>query len=377
MSVELEQYEYYRDDRPGGGGGRGPGTVILKVIGVIAVVVIGFGGAYLGVERLAGWVNEALSTDGDSGVASGIAVQVEVVAGASASEIARVLGEENVISSAGEFEQAVRAQRATDRLQAGVYELETGMNVNAVIAVLIEGPARGEVFRITVIEGLSISQMLESLGRQTDFTGDDLAAALLDGSVTSDLLPGEPTTIQDWEGILFPDTYEISDEFTAVDVLSLMARTAEQRVESVDWTALEARGLTPYQGIVIASMIEREVVVDEERALVASVILNRLEIGMRLQIDATVLYALGNPGRAPTFEDLEFDSPYNTYQIDGLPPTPIAGPRLASLVAAASPSDSEYLFYVLADEDGHHAFTDDFDDFLRLQQESREAGVLP
>ena len=110
-----------------------------------------------------------------------------------------------------------------------------------------------------------------------------------------------------------------------------MARTAEQRVESVDWTALEARGLTPYQGIVIASMIEREVVVDEERALVASVILNRLEIGMRLQIDATVLYALGNPGRAPTFEDLEFDSPYNTYQIDGLPPTPIAGPRLASL----------------------------------------------
>ena len=309
--------------------------------------------------------------------ASGIVVQVEVVAGASASEIARVLGEENVIFSAGEFEQAVRAQRATDRLQAGVYELETGMNVNAVIAVLIEGPARGEVFRITVIEGLSISQMLESLGRQTDFTGDDLAAALLDGSVTSDLLPGEPTTIQDWEGILFPDTYEISDEFTAVDVLSLMARTAEQRVESVDWTALEARGLTPYQGIVIASMIEREVVVDEERALVASVILNRLEIGMRLQIDATVLYALGNPGRAPTFEDLEFDSPYNTYQIDGLPPTPIAGPRLASLVAAASPSDSEYLFYVLADEDGHHAFTDDFDDFLRLQQESREAGVLP
>ena len=234
------------------------------------------------------------------------------------------------------------------------------------------------VFRITVIEGLTVAQMLDSLADQTGFTAEELTVPLLDGTVVSHLRAVEPQDLRDWEGLLFPDTYEVTDRDEPADILQLLADTAESRVRSIDWSFIEARGLTVYDGIVIASMIEREAALDEERPLISSVIHNRLEIGMPLQIDATIVYALGGyPEGGLTLDDLKIDSPYNTYGITGLPPTPIAGARLASLTAAAAPAETEFIYYVLAGEDGSHAFTDDFDDFLRLQQQSREDGLLP
>jgi UPF0755 protein len=373
MSIEREQYQAYG---PPDDDGRWVRTV-LKVLGAVALVVVLFGGAYLGVKVLAGMVNDALSRTGETTVEPGLPVEIEILPGTSAGEIGRVLAESGVIASASDFQSAVRVQRVSDSLKAGIYDLETGMDVDAVIAALVEGPG-GEVFRITVIEGLTIEQMLLSIAGQTELTLEDLRAALLDGSVTSELLPEEPDDLQDWEGLLFPDTYEVTDRAEAVDVLTLMAETAELRVASVDWSYLDERGLTPYEGIVIASMIEREARLDEERPVIASVIFNRLDRGMLLQIDATVVYALGGaPSGGLSVDDLEVDSPYNTYRNPGLPPTPIAGPRLASLRAAATPDDTPYIYYVLSDEEGRHAFTDDFDEFLELQQQAREAGLIP
>jgi UPF0755 protein len=263
-----------------------------------------------------------------------------------------------------------RAAGAARRLQAGTFELVTGMPPEEVLAVLLEGPVETSVYRITVIEGLTIGQMLESVSRQTGFTLEELTIPLLDGTITSGLLPTDPERLQDWEGLLFPDTYEFAAEASAADVLARLAATAEERVASVDWTYVEERGLTPYDGIIIASLIEREVLVDEERPLVASVIFNRLDIGMRLQIDATVIYALGAiPEGGLSLADLEVNSPYNTYLIDGLPPTPISGVRTASLRAAAAPAETDYLFYVVTDDAGRHTFTADFEEFLRIQAE--------
>ena len=137
-------------------------------------------------------------------------------------------------------------------------------------------------------------------------------------------------------------------------------------------------GHTPlYEAIVIASLIEAEAGVDEDRPLIASVIYNRLDRGQALQIDATVQYALPERKARLTFEDLEVDSPYNTYQIVGLPPTPIATPSLASLEAAAAPSDTEFLFYVLADESGRHAFAETAEEFEELVAQARRDGILP
>jgi UPF0755 protein len=143
----------------------------------------------------------------------------------------------------------------------------------------------------------------------------------------------------------------------------------ETRVGSIDWEGLEEHGLTPYDAIIIASLVEREALLDEDRPLVASVIYNRLAIDMRLQLDATVVYVLGGlPEDGLTQEDLEIESPYNTYVVAGLPPTPIAGVRMASLRAAADPAESEYLFF-LTDEEGKAHFAETFEEFLELQEE--------
>ena len=363
----------YAEYEPEGGGW---GTV-ARVVGTIALIVVLFGGAYWGVRRLAGAVGEAISPSDETRVAAGLEVEVDIPIGSSAGDIAAILFDAGVVESAADFERAVRAQRATDRLQAGTFSLVTGMDEGEVIAALIEGPPEVDIFRITVIEGLRVEQMVASVARQTGFSEEELTEALLDGSVTSELLPGEPVAVRDWEGLLFPDTYEITDEFTAVEVLQLLASTAERRVESVDWSRLEEAGYSPYEGVIIASLIEREVRVDEERPLVASVIMNRLEMGMRLQIDATVVYALGGGVSEVTFEDLEVDSPYNTYRVEGLPPTPISGVRLDSLVAAADWADTDFLFYVLADEDGSHAFAETLAEHEENVARSREAGIIP
>ncbi len=373
MSMDREQYRYY-DDPPN------PWWVMaLKVVGTLFLVFVLFGGAYLGVKWLADATNRALGGSDTTAttITPGIPVEVEIPPGSSAGAIAEILEQAGVVPSATEFEREVRSERVADRLQAGTYDLVTGMPLADVIAALLEGP--GDIgFRITVIEGLTVAQMLLQLADQTDFEAGEFTDPLLDGTVTSNLLRGEPDELRDWEGLLFPDTYEISDRDGPAEILQAMADNAEARVGAVDWEQLEEPGLTVYDGIVIASLIEREAALDEERPIIASVIFNRLAIDMPLQIDATIVYALGGlPEGGLTLEDLEVESPYNTYTFIGLPPTPISGVRPASLAAAAVPAETDYLFYVLADEDGSHAFTDDFDEFLRLQAEAREAGVIP
>ncbi len=370
MSLELEQYDGGGDD---GGVPSGPSRLV-RTLGIAAFIVALFVLAYGGVQWLADSVSEVIASD-DTVIEAGIPVTIEIAPGESASQIARELDEAGVVASGAEFERAVREARASSRLQAGTYDLETGMDPDAVLEVLLEGPVAGAVYRLTVIEGLTVGQMLDSLSRQTGFTFEEFAGPLLDGMVTSELLLGEPQELRDWEGLLFPDTYEFTDEATPVDVLTRLAATAEERVGAIDWTALEARGLTPYDGIIIASLIEEEVAVEEDRPLVASVIFNRLDAGMKMQLDVTVVYALGAlPEGGLSFDDLEVNSPYNTYLIDGLPPTPIAGVRVSSLRAAAEPATTNYLFFITTDESGKMTFTASFDEFLQIQQELAEGG---
>lgn len=362
MSLDLERYQPSGPRHPM----RNRAFRILAGLGLTAAL---FGAAYLGVKWLAAEVNDIIAGPEETTLPAGIPVEFEVVAGAPASQIARDLAAAGVVTSASEFDRVVREERASDRLQAGAYDLETGMDPSVVLEILLEGPKR-EVYLLTVVEGLTVGQMLESIERQTEIPFEDLAALLLDGSIESALLTGTPDSLQGWEGLLFPDTYEFDSEATAFDILDRLATTAEERVASIDWTLLEARGMTPYEGLVIASLIEREAVLDEDRAFVASVIFNRLDLDMHLQFDATVVYALGGlPEGGLTLDDLQVDSPYNTYRYPGLPPTPISGVGLASLQAAAFPAESDYLFFLTTDDTGKFRFTADYDEFLSWQQE--------
>jgi len=227
-----------------------------------------------------------------------------------------------------------------------------------------------------VIEGLRVEEILVSLAEDTGYEFADFEAALVGGAVSTSLteLP-EDASLADWEGLLFPDTYEFTKSVAPEAILQRMASTMEQRVNSVDWTAWEDLGYTTYQGIILASLIETEVLLDVERPVVSSVIHNRLEIGMKLDIDATVLYALGT--RDITQFDREVNSQYNTYLVAGLPPTPIASPGRASLEGAAAPDTTPFIFYVLADLEGRHAFSETIDEHNNNVQIARDEGVLP
>lgn len=345
---------------------------IVAIVVVAGVAVVG-GASYLGRQ-----VGGALGNMGGAEaveVEPGQEVEVVIPMGATAQDIAAILAGQGVVASASQFEAAVRSAGAAGELQAGTYQLVTGMNSSDVLTVLLDGPV-SDAYRITVREGLRVSEMIDLLADKTGLPREEFVAALEEGEVTTQLreLPDSPE-LSDWEGLLFPDTYEFAQSAGAATILQRMASTMEERVASVDWSNLEEAGYDRYEGIIIASLIEAEVRVAEERPVVSSVIHNRLQEEMLLQIDATVLYAVGS--RAPEDFDPEIDSPYNTYRFSGLPPTPIAAPGLASLRAAANPADTEYLYYVLSSPDGSHTFSTNLDDHNAAVRQAREDGVLP
>ncbi len=168
------------------------------------------------------------------------------------------------------------------------------------------------------------------------------------------------------EGFLFPALYEFTQESTAKELVSSQLTTFRQRFAKVSLAHARSKNLTPYDILIIASMIEKETAVASERKLVAAVIYNRLHNRMPLGIDATIRYGLGIPGtQSLTKKALASDSPYNTRLRTGLPPTPIANPGLASIQAAAHPAKVDYLYYVRKPKSKRHFFTADEHEFLR------------
>ncbi len=345
----------------------------ILIVAVLGITIVG-GAGYLG-RQVGQAIGDETTPTSPANVEPGLEVTVDVPSGSTAKEIGAVLAANGVVKSAIEFEVAVRNAEAASDLKAGVYRLTTLMDPAEVVAVLVVGPV-ADVYRLTVIEGLRTDEILASISQTTGIAFEELEEALLSGNVTTSLteIPEDPV-LADWEGLLFPDTYEFSFSADATSILQRMASTMEQRVNSIDWSVVEAAGLTPYDGLIIASLIETEVLLDIERPTVASVIHNRLGLGMKLDIDATVLYALGTRDIAEF--DRQFESPYNTYLVAGLPPTPIASPGKASLEAAANPESTEFLFYVLSDLEGHHAFGVTLDEHNANVAQARADGVLP
>ena len=346
-----------------------------RIVIIGGALVVGIAALFLGARLLAGVVGGSAA----STLPPGIEVTVEVPAGASARTIADLLEEAGVIS-AGEFDREVRAMGVAERLRAGTYVLTTGMSPTEVADILLEGPASGTADRVTVIEGLTINEILASLAEQTTFTVPEFEQALLSGAVTSPFLvdvPADTAPLIRWEGLLYPASYDLPESATPTVILNSMAAEMVRRVESIDWSRIGELGVSRYQAITVASLVEREAKLDEERPLIASVIYNRLDEGMPLQIDATVIYALGeNPGRVLA-DDLEIDSPYNTYLNLGLPPTPIGAVRHASLAAAADPARTGYFFYVLSGEDGSHGFSETYEQHQEKVRQAKATGIIP
>jgi UPF0755 protein len=351
---------------------------LIQAFVVVVVIILVFVGLTSVARNLASGISN--ESTGTVAIETGVELEFTVEPGSTASQIAASLEDQGVIGDSGAFESAIRSAGVGDQLKAGVYTLVTGTELDLLIDTLVEGPDPADVFPITVIEGLAIDEVLESLAAQTEYSVAELAAPLLDGDIDSPYLPEETPEGSDdiarWEGLLAPDTYEFRTDATAADIVGRLVDTLAQRVSGTDWSRLEELGYEPYDGLIIASLIEKEAKLDDERPTIASVITNRLDAGIALQIDATIIYALGvNPGEV-TLADLEVDSPYNTYLYPGLPPTPIGGVRTASIEAAADWDDTEYYYYVLINSDGTHGFSETLEEHNRKKQEAKDAGVL-
>jgi UPF0755 protein len=222
---------------------------------------------------------------------------------------------------------------------------------------------------VTFPEGLRREDMAKILDEKTNLSGQEYLDATGPGAQGAERAGvARPTSL---EGYLFPATYEIGTETTVPYLVDQQLAAFDAAVGNVNMTFATSRNLTPYDVLIIASMVEREVVDPAERPLVAGVSYNRLKRKMRLDIDATVQFAVGE-WRALTAKDLASDSPYNTRKFSGLPPGPIASPGLASIEAAARPKQSAFLYYV-AREDGsnRHYFAKSIEEFETLKTRAR------
>jgi UPF0755 protein len=347
-----------------------------RAVRIGAAVIIGGAMLVLAATLLAGAIRGPSPLD----VEPGISVEVTVEPGASARVIAATVEQAGIVS-ARELADEIARRSAESQLKAGAYSFETGMEAVDVVDQLLAGPNSAAAGSISVREGATVAEVIEQLAAQTGNPPSAFRDALLDGSVTSpylpDTVPPGVDPLARWEGLLFPALYQSSPDATPAAILQHLADEMVDRVETMDWSRLDELGVSRYEALVVASLIEREAAAEEDRALIASVAYNRLAAGMPLQIDATVIYALGeNPGRVSA-EHLEIDSPYNTYRITGLPPTPIGTIRQTSLDAAADPAATGFLFYVLVSADGRHGFSETYEEHQDKIRQAREDGVLP
>ena len=332
-------------------GGAGRGTLI-----VVLVVVVLVTGAF-GLYRYA---------TGASGPSRPVAV--EIPSGATAADVGDLLERRDVIRSSVAFRLSAQLRGYGSDIQAGAYRLLTNMTIPEVFETLEAGPVLDTV-TLTVPEGLEVRQVADQAGTVGLDPSAFLRAASSGRYAAPPYLPAGADTV---EGFLFPKTYEFStDGLDEQVVIDRLLAQFEEEATTLDWSRAEDLGLSQYEVVTVASLVEREARIPEDRPKIAAVIYNRLREGMPLQIDATVQYALPEGNRELSFEDYKIDSPYNTYLHPGLPPTPIASPGLDSLRAALEPADADYLYFVVVDpETGRHAFADTYQEFLRLKEQA-------
>jgi UPF0755 protein len=283
-------------------------------------------------------------------------VVVQIPANTSTAQIAAILDEQGLIRNQKAFRLYARLFGLDGKLQAGEYALSPALSTPEVIDHLVHGRTR--LISFTVPEGLNLEQTTALLAQRGMGDQQRFNQLLEEIAATHPLGYRLPDGTPSLEGYLFPDTYLVSPGSSERDILLMMLSRFEDELERLNLAAkARQHGLTLHEAVTLASLIEREARVPEERAVISGVLHNRLRLGMLLQVDATVIYALGDYSRQVVlYTDLEVDSPYNTYRYSGLPPGPIASPGRASLLAAVEPEEHDYLYYV-AKPDGSHAFS--------------------
>lgn len=335
------------------------------VIGTILLVIVGL-------AAVGGWMSYSVGQP-YKGYAEAEQF-VEIPSGSGSAAMGRRLADAGVVRSATTFRLAVWLHGSGRRLQAGDYRFDRPMSANDVVDKI----ARGDVYArpITFREGLTVREMAALFESGGFGAASEFIAASKNAALIEHLDPGA----RDLEGYLFPDTYTLPRRVTAAQLIERMVGRFQKVMTPELQSQAKARGLSVRELVTLASLVEKETGKADERTIVAGVYSNRLEIGMGLQCDPTVIYALMLAGRYDgniRRDDLKIDSPYNTYRYAGLPPGPIAAPGEASLHAAANPADVPY-FYFVSRNDGSHVFSTTLDEHNRNVNEfQRRRGSRP
>lgn len=304
-------------------------------------------------------------------VEAGLDVNVTIPEGASGDEIASLLASNHVIEDPKEYYAAVTRANAESSLKPGSYLFKTCQDPDEVVQLLVSGPNAGVT--LTIQEGLTVAQTAQRVEECCGISADDFIAQAKASNYVSDYPFLEGAYDDSLEGYLYPKTYTFSDSVTADEIIRKLLDQFQSETASI---GLEdgANGLTAQQIVTMASLIERETAVESERPTVASVIYNRLNANMMLQIDAAIVYARGGGSQSVTYGDLEIDSPYNVYKNYGLTPGPICSPSVSSIKAALNPDSTDYLYYVAsAAGDGTHKFSSDYSQFEKDTEEYAES----
>ena len=252
-------------------------------------------------------------------------------------------------------------------IKPGMYELRPGLSWRELLRDLTEG--RALVITVTIPEGWSLTEIIPQLARRLEVPTESVEVAVSDSALLSALRVPTPTA----EGYLFPETYTFASGTSARTAVAEMTKEFERRWRP-EWTArLDSIGMTRHEAVTLASIVEKEARLAEERPIIAGVYTNRLKAGMLLQADPTVQYSLGEHVDRVLYSHLETDSPYNTYRNVGLPPGPIASPGSASLEAAVYPAEVPY-FYFVARPDGGHEFRETFAEHTQAIARIRRGG---
>jgi len=296
---------------------------------------------------------------------SGEAVPVRIERGLTSSGIGKVLARQGLVRSQVAFEAAARLAGVQDRLKAGTYRLSSRMGTFGILRALAEG--RVERVRFTVPEGYNLAEIASLLDGK-GLASRERFLSLAKGEVHGFRVEaGGREFSGNLEGYLFPDTYEIESGLSEETIIAAMVRRFAEVVLpefARDDVAEAAKALGLHGVVTIASMVEKEARIPEDRPVVAAVFYNRLKRRMPLQSCATVQYALGTWKERLSYDDLKVESPYNTYLVPGLPPGPIASPGLSSIRAALHPAEVDYLYFA-ADEHGGHIFSRTFREHQR------------
>lgn len=340
---------------------------VMAALAVVALLVV--------IATVMAYLNSrSQDTAQTASITAGEHIKVTIPSGANAARIAQLLVQEHVISDGKAFLSAIQKQDVASKIKSGTYELVAGSDYQQLIDRLIQGPNSSEN-ALVVPEGFTVDKLADLVSQQFGISRDDFLAQAKASNYVDEFPFLKDAQNDSLEGFLWPKTYDFSSTTPTSDaIIKLMltqykTETANLDFEGAQQNIKQQYGITMsrYDFIKLASIIEKEALIDEDRPLIASVMFNRLKADMPLQSDATMGYV--TKGKV-TPQDLKSDSPYNTQYKKGFPPTPICSPGIASLSAAMLPATTDnYYFWITKDE---HKFSKTYDEHLQAIKEAKE-----